>query len=161
YPGAVYPDGSPLPPHTYDYVQYDPVGNDYILFKGQIELGPKVKAIAMPQLFNLDRLAWRRGPQHPTAILNSGGWTTWDAARRLLWGHSGDDGGGNAFLGFSPNGDNGDGTFGHWTECFPNKLPGIANHNAMQIDPARDLIVVSVYRRDALYAIDPADPAGE
>src|SRR5205085_5615784 len=42
YPDSVYPDGSPLPPHTYDYVQYDPVGNDYILFKGQSELGPNV-----------------------------------------------------------------------------------------------------------------------
>ena len=36
YPDAVYPDGSPLPPHTYEYVQYDPVGNDYLLFKGPI-----------------------------------------------------------------------------------------------------------------------------
>ena len=36
---SVYPDGSPLPPHTYDYVQYDPLGNDYILFKGQTEWG--------------------------------------------------------------------------------------------------------------------------
>ena len=54
YPDSVYPDGSPLPPHTYDYVQYDPRGNDYILFKGQTELGPNVKAIAIPHLFNLD-----------------------------------------------------------------------------------------------------------
>ena len=29
YPAAVYPDNSPLPPHTYDYVQYDEVGNDF------------------------------------------------------------------------------------------------------------------------------------
>jgi len=31
----------------------------------------------------------------------------------------------------------------------------------MQIDPARDLIVVSVHARDALYAIDPTDPERE
>ena len=31
----------------------------------------------------------------------------------------------------------------------------------MQIDPVRDLIVVSVHARDALYAIDPADPGRE
>ena len=24
YPDSVYPNGSPLPPHTYDYAQYDP-----------------------------------------------------------------------------------------------------------------------------------------
>ncbi len=161
YPDAVYPDGSPLPPHTYGYVQYDPVGNDYILLKGQTELGPAVKAAAIPHLFNLDTLCWRRGPEHPTAILNSGGWTTWDASRRVLWGHSGDDGGGNAFIGFHPDGDNGDGTCGRWTGRFPNKLPGIANHNAMQIEPSQDIIVVSVHARDALHALDPADPARE
>jgi hypothetical protein len=67
YPDSVYPGGSPLPPHTYDYVQYDPVGNDYVLFKGQTELGPDVKAVAIPHLFNLDTLAWRHGPRHPAA----------------------------------------------------------------------------------------------
>jgi len=161
YPDSVYPDGSPLPPHTYDYVQYDPVGNDYVLFKGQTELGPEVKAVAIPHLFNLDTLVWRHGPRHPTAILNSGGWTTWDGFRRVVWGHSGDDGGGNAFIAFSPDGDNGDGTCGHWSDRWPNKLPGVANHNAMQIDPLRDIIVVSVHAHDALYAIDPADPGRE
>jgi len=161
YPDSAYPDGSPLPPHTYGYVQYDPVGNDYILMKGQTELGRSVKAVAIPHLFNLDTLRWRRGPRHPTAILNSGGWTTWDDSRRVLWGHSGDDGGGNAFIGFYPDGDNGDGTYGHWTDHFPNKLSGIANHNTMRIDPLRDIIVVSVHARDALHALNPADPARE
>jgi hypothetical protein len=161
YPDSVYPDGSPLPPHTYDYVQYDPVGNDYVLLKGQTELGPDVKAVAIPHLFNLDALTWRHGPRHPTAILNSGGSTTWDASRRLIWGHSGDDGGGNAFIGFTPDGDNGDGTFGRWFDHFSNKLPGVANHNAMQIDPLRDIIVVSAHAHDELYAIDPADPGSE
>lgn len=159
YPDSVYPDGSPLPPHTYGYVQYDPLGNDFILLKGQTELGRAVKAVAVPHLFNLETLRWRRGPRHPTAILNSGGWTTWDDSRRVLWGHSGDDGGGNAFVGFHPDGDNGNATFGHWTNHFPNMLPGIANHNAMQIDPVRDIIVVSVHARDELHALDPADPA--
>ena len=161
YSESVYPDGSPLPPHTYDYVQYDPVGNDYILFKGQTELGPDVKAVAIPHLFNLDSLSWRHGPRHPTAILNSGGWTTWDESRRVIWGHSGDDGGGNAFIGYCPDGDNGNGTVGRWTDLFPTKLPGVANHNAMQIDPARDIIIVSVHARSALYAIDPANPGRE
>lgn len=158
YPDAVYPDGSPLPPHTYGYVQYDPVGNDYLLFKGQTELGPEVKAAPIPHMFNLDSLTWRRGPRHPSAILNSGGWTTWDASRRIMWGHSGDYGNGNAFIGFSPDGDNGDGTFGSWGTHYPNKIRGAANHNAMQIDPMRDIVVVVVSAFDALYAIDPSTP---
>jgi len=158
YAEGEYPDGSPLPPHTYGYVQYDPVGNDYLILKANSELGPHVKAVARPHMFNLDRRQWRRGPQHPLAILNSGGFTTWDASRRLLWGNSGDDGGGNAFIGFCPDGANSDGTFGRWGSLYPNKFPGFANNNAMQIDPRRDIIVVLVHAGDVLYAIDPARP---
>ena len=43
------------------------------------------------------------------------------------------------------------------TDRFPNKLPGIANHNAMQIDPIHDIIVVSVHAHNELLAIDLAD----
>ena len=158
YPDTVYPDGSPLPPHTYDYVQYDPVGNDFILLKGQTELGPNVKAAPVPHLFNLDTLAWRQGPRHESAILNSGGFTTWDAKRRLLWGHSGDDAGGNAFVAYCPDGMNPDGTTGYWTEFHPNKLTGEANHNVMQIHPDADAILVALHARDAMAVIDPKRP---
>jgi len=159
YANAQYPDGSPLPPHTYNYVQYDEVGNDFMLLKGQSELGPNVKAAAIPHLFNLDTLAWRRGPRHQTAILNSGGFTTWDAKRRKLWGHSGDDGGGNAFVAYCPDGENPDDTVGSWSEVHPSKLPGEANHNVMQIHPDADLIVVALHGRDALALIDPKNPS--
>lgn len=158
YADGVYPDGSPLPPHTYGYVQYDALGNDFLLLKSQTELGPKVKAAAIPQLFNLDSLTWRSGPEHPSAILNSGGFTTWDPSRRLLWGHSGDDGGGNAFVAYSPDGVNPDSTTGSWRECHGNKLPGEASHNAMQFHPAADKIVVALHARDALAVIDPNCP---
>ena len=158
YPQSVYPDGSPLPPHTYDYVQYDSLGNDFLLLKGQTELGPRVKAVAIAHLFNLDTLTWRHGPRHPQAILNSGGFTTWDDKRRLLWGHSGDDGGGNAFVAFSPDQVNADGTVGHWREFHPSKLPGEANHNCMQLHPDADVILVALHARDALALIDPSRP---
>ena len=158
YPNAEYPDGSPLPPHTYEYVQYDPAGNDYILFKGQLELGPDVKAAAIPHLFNLDTLSWRRGPRHPAAVLNSGGCTAWDTNRRVVWGHSGDAGGGNAFLAFDPQGRNADGTFGSWGEMFSNKLAGEADHNSMAIEPNRDILVLAVHARNALCALDLEHP---
>ncbi len=158
YSDSVYPDGSPLPPHTYDYVQYDEVGNDFILLKGQTELGPSVRAIAIPHLFNLDTLTWRHGPEHPSVVLNAGGFTTWDAKRRLLWGHSGDEGGGNAFVGFGPDGLNEDGTVGGWKEFHPSKLPGEANHNAMQLHQDEDLLVIAVHARNAFGTIDPEAP---
>jgi hypothetical protein len=138
-----YPDGSPLPPHTYEYVQYDPVANQLLLFKGQTELGPDVKSVAIPHLLNLD---------------SSGGWTAWDSTRRTLWGNSGDDGGGNAFIGFQPDGENGDKTVGSWTTMYPNKLPGEANHNSMAYCADRDILVVAAAAPDRLFAIDPAAP---
>jgi hypothetical protein len=158
YVDAEYPDGSPLPPHTYDYVQYDAVGNDLLLLKGQTELGPHVKAAPVPHLFNLDSLTWRRGAKHSSAILNSGGFSTWDAKRRVLWGHSGDAGGGDAFVAFCPDGRNHDGTSGSWREFHPNKLVGEADHNAMQILPSADLIVLALHTRDSLATIDPNNP---
>ena len=158
YPHSVYPDGSPLPPHTYGYVQYDPLGNDYLLLKGQTELGPNVQSVPIPHMFNLNSLTWRRGPRHPSAILGSGGWTAWDATRRILWGHSGDSG--NGFIGFCPDADNGDGTFGSWTTLYPKRIQ-TADHNAMAFQPARDIIAVIVGSADALYAIDPSAPDRE
>ena len=158
YPDVVYPDGSPLPPHTYDYVQYDEVGNDFILLKGQTELGPNVKAAPIPHLFNLDTLSWRSGPRHASAILNSGGFTTWDSKRRLLWGHSGDAGGGNAFVAYCPDGFSSDGTVGTWREFHPNKLSCDADHNAMQLDSGADLIIFAVHAENALRSVDPEAP---
>jgi hypothetical protein len=76
-----------------------------------------------------------------------------------LWGHSGDNG--NAFIGLSPDGDNGDGTFGSWTRLYSKKIMTGADHNAMQIDPVRDIIVVVVSASNALFAIDPSDPGRE
>ncbi len=158
YDHAEYPDGSPLPPHTYEYVQYDPAGNDYLLFKGQIELGPDVKATAIPHLFNFDTLTWRRGPRHPEAILNAGGCTAWDVKRGVMWGQSGDAGGGNAFLAFKPGGKNADGTFGEWQQMYPSKLSGEADHNTMSIDPSHDILVIAVHSRNALCALDLTHP---
>jgi hypothetical protein len=156
YPDSIYPDGSPLPPHTYGYVQYDPLGNDYLLMKGQTELGPHVKSTPIPHIFNLDSLTWRRGPKHAAAILGSGGWTTWDPLRRIFWGHSGDSG--NGFIGFCPDGNNDDGTFGTWTALYPKKIDVRADHNAMAIDPKRDIILVATHAANRLYAVHPNYP---
>ena len=159
YPTATYPDGSPLPPHTYNYLQYDAGGNNLLLFKGQLELGPNVRPAAIPHLLNLDRLQWRRGPQLPGATIESAGFTAWDSRRRLFWGHSGDAGGGNVFAAFSPDGDNPDGTVGHWVFRATNRFRGAADHNAMTWDPERDRLLVCVASRNQVCEIDPGEPA--
>jgi len=115
-----------------------------------------VKAVPIPHMFNLDSLTWRRGPKHCTAVLGSGGWTTWDASRRILWGHSGDSG--NAFIGFSPDGTNGNGTFGSWTSPYAKKLATRADHNVMAIDPEREIVLIAAWSANSLYALDPSAP---
>lgn len=156
YENACYPNDSPLPPHTYGYVQYDPVGNDYILLKGQRQLGPEVEPIAIPHILNLDTLRWRHGPKHPQAELKSGGWTAWDPVRRTLWGNSGDDG--NTFIGYSPDGKNKDGTFGTWGNLQASKLPNSADHNAMAYDPTQDRLIIAEHKKSRLLSINPASP---
>ncbi len=156
YPEGEYPDGSPLPPHTYGYVQYDGEGNDLLIFKSQLELGEDVKPLSIPHLFNLSHRTWRRGPLQPTAYLGSGGWTAWDTKRRILWGNSGDAG--DCFLGFAPDGENPDGSFGHWSRCFPGKLPGSADHSAMAYDPVADRLLVISHAHAALGLLVPCDP---
>ncbi|MEH6473342.1 MAG: hypothetical protein V7752_19080 [Halopseudomonas sp.] len=157
YPDAVYPDGSPLPPHTYQYLQYNPISNELMLAKGQQEMGPDVVPTPIPHLFNFDTLQWRHGPKHPNAALKSGGFSAWDSHRNIHWVHSGDDG--DSFAGFSPEGDNDDGSAGSWSLCHPGKLPKAADHNAMAYDSKRDLLLVLVHQHNALYAINPASPS--
>jgi len=156
YACGEYPDGSPLPPHTYGYVQYDEAGNDFLIFKSQKELGQKVEPLSTPHLFNLTRKAWRRGPEHLTAYLGAGGWTAWDDKRRLLWGNSGD--GSDCFLGYSPDGENPDGSYGCWGPCFPGKLPGAADHCVMAYDPRLDYLIVVDCKNDRLCGFSPETP---
>src|SRR5207253_9803404 len=67
YPESVYPDYSPLPPHNYDYAQYDPLGHDYVPLKGQNKLGPAAKAVALPPRHNLETPTRRRDAANATA----------------------------------------------------------------------------------------------
>lgn len=156
YPHGEYPDGSPLPPHTYGYVQYDEAGNDLLIFKSQKELGENVCPLSVPHMFNLQRKTWRRGPEHSTAYLGAGGWTAWDDKRRVLWGNSGD--GSDCFLGFSPDGKNPDGSYGRWVACYPGKLPGAADHCVMVYDPRSDHLIVSDHGKDTLAVLQPKFP---
>ncbi len=157
YAGTQYPDRSPLPPHTYGYLQYDPDAGNLLLFKGQRELGENVQAAAIPHQFNLRTLRWQRGPEHPTAILNSGGFTVWDASRGALWGHSGDSGGGNALLAYYPDGaaDAASDTTGEWGAMRPNQFPGQAEDNTMQITRDTHQLLVANHHANGLFAIDP------
>jgi hypothetical protein len=76
----------------------------------------------------------------------------------MLWIHSGDAGGGDTFVGYCPDGENRDGSWGSWHHHCSNKFPGRADHNAMQLLPELDLLIVAVHASDALYAIAPSAP---
>ena len=84
--------------HTYGYVQYDVIGNDYLLLKGQTELGPDVKATPIPHMFNLNSLKWRKRTQTSVSDSKLRRLDGMGRATKILWGHSGDSG--NGFIGF-------------------------------------------------------------
>lgn len=159
YPLAEYPDGSPLPPHTHNYLQCDPQNNTLVLFKGQLELGPQVRAVAIPHMLDLATRRWRRGPGHPWAILNAGGCTAWDTRRKVVWGHAGDAGGGNALLALDPGTDGAGETTGRWVSAVGSRFAGRADGNAMVHLPVPDRLLVAVAADGSFSSLDPADPA--
>ena len=53
YPDAVYPDNSPLPPHTYDYIQYDEVEQRFHIVEGPDRTRPERQSRANSTLVQL------------------------------------------------------------------------------------------------------------
>ena len=112
YNKAEYPDGSAIPPHTYDFVEYHPRTNSFVLLKGQTELGPPSNETAVPiaHAFDLGQRKWRRSPQNGDVNIYSGGFSVYDSKRDVFWVEGGSSS--SDFRKFDPNTSNADGTFG-------------------------------------------------
>lgn len=152
YPDARYPDGTPIPPHTYDQVEYHPLTNSFITLRSMADNTPSNAPI--PFMFSFDTRTWRPGPRNTRDHHSSGGWSVYDASRDLFWAEGGS--GTDAFSSFNPNGLNADGTYGRFTN-YPYKI-GITGAVAA-LDPVRDIILVSSLRTDSrIHAIDLTVP---
>jgi hypothetical protein len=156
YSTASYPDGSAIPPHTYDFLEYHPGTNSFIVLKGQTELGPPSNetAVAISHMLDLGTGNWRRSPQDSGVSIFSGGYSVYDSKRDVFWVEGGS--GSTNFVKFDPKTQNSDGTFGSWTN-YP--MMYTATDSVAAYDPVHDLFVVTGFRNGTnIWAVDLANP---
>jgi hypothetical protein len=164
YEGAEFPDGSPLPPHTYDYAEYHPGSNSFVILKGLQQLGVSggVVSGAPAHLFRFHDQRWYRTPVS-AAPYGSAGWSAYDSLRDVFWvnppGYTPRAG----FRSLSLDGRNSDGSIGSWSGAIgPRKQGG--GDGVAAYDPVHDIIVYTDFRqsRPAAFAVDlgrPAEPS--
>lgn len=125
-------DGSPCSAHTYDYVDYHPGSNSFVLLgsASNHEMGgggaPRV------HLFGFDTGNWRQGQDNPGYAGLTGASSAYDPNRDLFWLLPAYD---RNFTKFDPNANNG---LGEWTlySRYSIDIDAVSD-----IDPGRDLFV--------------------
>ena len=157
YEQAEFPDGSPLPPHTYDYVEYHPATRSFVVLRGVQKLGVPGGSYSAgpPHMLDLEALRWRRGASHGRPVA-SGGFSCHDAKRQLLWSES--PGTRSAGLrSFDPSGQNNDGSYGKWSPDYGRH--GVVVDSVAACDPLHDLLVFTRFRRgDDVMAVALSQP---
>ncbi|MEQ1800508.1 MAG: hypothetical protein ABL989_01180 [Gammaproteobacteria bacterium] len=157
YASTTYPDGSPLPPHTYDYVDYHPTTNSFVLMRGTQDsfANSNITSKAIVHMLDLDTGKWRRSRQNGSLGMHSGGITCYDRIRDSFWvlGASSTT---NQLTRFNPNVTNSDGTVGAFTNYSP---PGIDIDGGAECDPVNDIFVYTQFRYSGkIFAVDLKNP---
>lgn len=158
YASTTYPDNSPLPPHTYDYVDYHPTTNSFVLMRGTQDsyANSNITSKAIVHMLDLDTGKWRRSRQNGSLGMHSGGITCYDRIRDNFWvlGSSSTT---NQMTRFNPNVTNTDGTVGSFTNYAP---PKIEIDGGAECDPVNDIFVYTQFRyAGQVYAVDLKNPA--
>lgn len=154
-----YIDGTPSPPHTYQYVLYDEVTNSLVCLKSIERINAPDQgsaSLAIAQMLSLDSFSWRHSQRLTTFSSASSGCACVDTTRHVMWAlnHTNGD-----FARFDPDVDNGDGTWGTWT-LFA--APGVFSDDmAMQYDPSNDAIVISNFNTGNWWRKDPTNMSAE
>lgn len=142
---AEFPDGSPLPPHTYDYVEYHPATRSFVVLRGLQKLGVPGGPYSRgaPHMLDLGTLKWRRGASHGQPV-GSGGMSAYDSKRHLLWSEA-PKGQTAGLRSFDPAGRNADGSYGKWSAGRGQH--GVVVDSVAAYDPLHDLLVFTRFRR--------------
>jgi hypothetical protein len=153
YPEGRYPDGSPVPPHSVDLLEYHPKTQSFVSLHAETNnLGGYTTSVVY--LFSLEQRRWRHSQVSPMSI-GSFGFSAYDTKRDLFWMEGG-GGGPNPTSTFDPNPVHGDGTYGDWQQYVTHV--GV-NGSVAAYDPVHDLIVVTVFRNGKeIRAIEAARP---
>ena len=161
YEHGEFSDGSPLPPHTYDYVDYHPGTRSFVVLRGiqQLYVPSGGVSAGPPHLFDFDDGKWRRGAA-PAGPYNSAGWSAYDARRDLFWVNP--PNGTVGFRSFDPNARSDAGVVGAWSRAYSARKKGRGDGVA-GYDPVRDLIVYTDFASSpgVVYALDLENPAAD
>lgn len=153
YTDGIFPDGSPVPPHIYDQIEYHPGSNSLVILRTMASNTPDNVPVSAEFSFNTK--TWKRGPRNSASHAASGGWSAYDSTRDVIWAEGGS--GTTAFTRFDPKADGGSGKLGSWT----NYSPHVEITDAVGArDPLRDILLVTGFREGPdIYAVDLKNPA--
>ncbi len=156
YATTAFPDKSPVPNHTYDFVDYHPGTNSFVVMRS-IRDGVQSTVNtdeARAHLLDLDTGKWRSSQQNNGLRLNGGGSSCYDSNRDVFWimgPYSTKN-----FAKFNPNAANNDGTVGSYTN-YPGDHVDI--DTAAACDPVHDIYAYSEFRvTGKVYARDLKNP---
>jgi|GEM_PF-2934027 len=132
---GIYPDGSPLPPHTYSTVGYIPRTNEFYMMRGIYDLlmGSDAANVKRAYFLDLDTKQWRHTEEHTAAAL-SGGSAVYDEARDLIY----------QLPSYNMPMTVYDNVTGEYRYGY--KMSGIPIDLATAIDPVHDLLVIAAWR---------------
>jgi hypothetical protein len=153
YSNGSFPDGSPSVAHTYDLLEYHPGTKSLVSLSAQSN--DSAFRVNVAHMLDLGAKSWRHSKVNSSVTVAGGGYSVYDSKRDVFWleGGSGSD----ALVQYNPNVNNGDGTYGKWTN-YPTKLH--RTDSIAAYDPANDLMVVTTFRDGTqVYGIDLSNPA--
>jgi hypothetical protein len=157
FANGTYPDGSPVPTHTYDYVDYHAATNSFVVLRGVEDGYQSTNATSrfVAHMLDLDTGQWRRSPVNSSPSLDGGGSSCYDPNRDVFWIMT--PGTNRIFAKFEPTVANSNGTVGRYTNYTGDNVD---IDTAADCDPIRDLYVYADFRnQDRVYARSLKDPA--
>ena len=151
YSTAELQDGSPCSMHTYDYVDYHPGTNSFVLLGATSLHEEGGRGVAIPHLFDLDTRTWRSGPKRPFGTgLFTGAYSAYVPDRDIFWIVQAYD---SDISTYDPNGNNGAGSWKQYSNF------NIDIDSASSIDPIHDLLVtVDGLNKNRIVVHDLTDP---
>lgn len=127
-----YPDGSPCPQHTYDYVDYHPGMNRFVLLSSQtLDGGGYYSPYAY--MYDFDTLEWIQSTRRDVGAGFTGASSAYDPNRGIFWTQQAYN---QPLIGFDPEANGGLGTWAAHATL------NISIDAVAAIDPIRDLYVI-------------------
>lgn len=157
YTSTTFPNNSPVPTHTYDFVDYQPGTNSFVVMRSIRDgVGPTENSDeARTHLLDLDTGKWRSSQRNNGLSLHDGGSSCYDSNRDVFWimgPYSS-----RMFAKFNPNVTNNDGTVGSYTNYTGDNVD---IDTAAACDPVHDIYVYTEFRKtDKIYARNLKDPS--